>query len=64
MPLQSGKGRGALVANIRELMHSFARTGKIGNSKPASKGKANKQAVAIAYSKQREAKKTLAHGAA
>lgn len=54
MPLKSGGGRKNLVANIRELMHSFKRTGRIGNSKPASAAKANKQAVAIAFSKQRK----------
>lgn len=56
MPLKSGKSKSSFVANIRELMHSFKRSGKIGNSTPASAGKADKQAVAIAYSKQREGK--------
>lgn len=54
MPLQSGSSRRSVVANIRELMHSFKRSGKIGTSKPKSNAKANKQAVAIALSKQRE----------
>jgi hypothetical protein len=54
MPLKSGKKH--FVSNIRELMHSFRRTGKIGSSTPASAGKANKQAVAISYSKQRASK--------
>jgi hypothetical protein len=54
MPLSKGKSKRSFVSNIRELMHSFKRTGKIGNSTPASPGKANKQAVAIAFSKQRE----------
>ena len=52
MPLKSGKKN--FAENIRELMHSFKRTGKIGNSTPASAGKANKQAVAVAYRQQRE----------
>lgn len=56
MPLKAGKSRKSFVSNIRELMHTFKRTGKIGTSKPASAGKADKQAVAIAYSKQRESK--------
>jgi hypothetical protein len=56
MPLKSGGGKKNLVANIRELMHSFKRTGKIGTSTPASAGKANKQAVAAAYRMQRESK--------
>jgi hypothetical protein len=55
MPLKAGKpGSKSFVNNIREMMHSFKRTGKIGNSRPASAGKANKQAVAAAYSKARE----------
>jgi len=54
MPLQPGKKN--FVANIRELMHSFKRTGKIGTSTPASPGKAAKQSVAIAYSKLRGGK--------
>ena len=56
MPLQAGKSKRSFVANIKELMHSFKRTGKIGTSTPSSPGKANKQAVAEAFSKQREGK--------
>jgi hypothetical protein len=56
MPLQAGKSKRSFVSNIRELMHSFKRTGKIGTSTPAWAGKANKQAVAVAYSKQRASK--------
>lgn len=56
MPLKAGKSHRSFVANIRELMHAFKRTGKIGNSTPSSAGKANKQSVAIAFSKQRESK--------
>lgn len=59
MPLKAGAGKKNLVSNIREIMHSFMKTGRIGTSHPKSKAKAAKQAVAIAYSKQRE---TLAHG--
>jgi len=62
MPLKAGAGKRTFVENIREIMHSFAKSGRIGNSTPASKGKANKQAVAIAYSQQRKAKRTIAHG--
>jgi hypothetical protein len=61
MPLASGASHKSFAGNISELMKSFAKTGRIGNSKPASKAKANKQAVAIAFRKQREAK-TIAHG--
>jgi hypothetical protein len=51
MPLKAGKKN--FVSNIKELMASFKRTGKIGNSAPASAAKANKQAVAISYAQQR-----------
>lgn len=56
MPLKSGSGRKSIVANIKELMHSFHKSGRIGTSAPASNAKANKQAVAIALSKAREGK--------
>lgn len=54
MPLKAGKKN--FVANIRELMAAYHRKGRIGNSPPESAAKANKRAVAIAYSKQREGK--------
>ena len=57
MPLKAGKSNAAFVGRIRELMHSFAKTGKIGTSTPASPAKAAKQAVAISYAKSRESGK-------
>lgn len=57
MPVKAGTSKRTFVSNISEIMHSFAKTGRIGNSRPASKAKAVKQAVAIAY---RERRKTLA----
>ena len=59
MPLARGTGKKTFVENIREIMHAFARSGRIGNSAPASKAKASKQAVAIAFAKKR---KTIAEG--
>jgi len=59
MPLKAGASKKTFVENIREIMHSFARSGRIGNSKPGSKAKADKQAVAIAYAQKR---RTIAHG--
>ncbi len=56
MPLQRGSSRRSFIANIRELMHAWRRTGRIGTSRPASAGKADKQAVAIAFRKQRESR--------
>ncbi len=63
MPLKEGKSKKSFVANIRELMQAFHKSGMIGNSHPGSKMAAVKQAVAIAYKKKREsARKTVAHG--
>lgn len=54
MPLTSGTSRKTISKNIETEMHAYERSGKIGTSKPASKKKAQKQAVAIAYRKARE----------
>jgi hypothetical protein len=51
MPLKKGSSRGTVSANIKELADSYEHTGKIGNSKPASKAKAVKQATAITLKK-------------
>ena len=57
MPLERGKGKNVIRANVRELMHAFEGKGKIGTSTPRSKEEAKKQAVAIALSKARREKK-------
>jgi hypothetical protein len=54
MPLRKGTSDATTSSNIKTLVHDYERTGKIGNSKPASKKKAVKQAVAIALNKARE----------
>jgi hypothetical protein len=59
MPLIAGSSDKTRSSNIREILHSFKRSGKIGTSKPGSMRKAVAQAAAIAYAKQR---KTIAHG--
>jgi hypothetical protein len=53
MPLKEGSSNKVKSTNIRELLHSFKQTGRIGNSKPSSMKKAVSQAVAIAYRKAR-----------
>lgn len=50
MPLKKGKSDKVVSSNISEMMRKFEKSGKIGASKPASKAKAQKQAVAIALS--------------
>jgi hypothetical protein len=53
MPLKKGASQETVSSNIKTLVHEFERKGTIGNSKPASKKKAIKQAVAIALDKAR-----------
>jgi hypothetical protein len=57
MPLKKGSGKDTVSSNIKTLVHDYERKGSIGNSKPASKKKAVKQAVAIALDKARESGK-------
>ena len=54
MPLKRGHSRKVISENIRELMRSYWREGRIGRSRPGSTRKAVKQAAAIAYRKARE----------
>lgn len=54
MPLKSGSSEKTRSTNIKELLHSFKQSGRIGNSKPGSMKKAVAQAVAIAYRKARD----------
>lgn len=51
MPLKKGKSNETVSENIKEMMDDYKKKGKIGNSKPESKEKAQKQAAAIAYKK-------------
>ncbi len=54
MPLRKGGSKGVVSENIRELVHDWERDGTIGNSHPATKQDAVKQAVAIALGTARE----------
>lgn len=54
MPLKPGKSN--VGKNVKELMKSYKKKGKIGTSKPESKKAAQKQAVAIALNKAGESK--------
>lgn len=53
MPLSSGKSKKAFNWNVRELLHKYKKTGKIGNSSPEDVENARKQALAIAFEKKR-----------
>lgn len=57
MPLKKGKSSSTISSNVKELMDKYLSTGSIGTSHPPSKEKAQKQAVAIAYSKAGKSKK-------
>ena len=56
MPLKKGKSKKVISDNIKEIMHSYHKKGTIGTSTPASNEKAQKQAIAIAFSKARKKK--------
>jgi hypothetical protein len=49
MPLQKGKSKTVIQANIREMLRAYATTGQIGNTSPTSMKKAKAIAVAAAY---------------
>jgi hypothetical protein len=54
MPLKAGKSQKVFSSNVRELMHTYKRKGKIGHVKPKSAEHARKIALAIAFQKKRE----------
>lgn len=56
MPLKKGKSRKVVSGNVKKLVHDYQRKGKIGASRPASKKKAIKQAVAISLKKAGKSK--------
>jgi hypothetical protein len=56
MPLKKGSSQKTISGNISEMVRKYKKSGSIGTSKPASKKKAVKQAVAIALSKAGKAR--------
>lgn len=57
MPLKKGSSQKTISKNIGEMVRKYKKSGSIGTSKPASKKKAVKQAVAIALSKAGKSRK-------
>jgi len=55
MPIKKGKSKKVISTNIKEIMNSYGKTGKIGTSRPKSRDAALKQAKAIALASAREA---------
>lgn len=51
MPLKEGKSRKTISGNIEKLVYAYDREGHVGSSRPASRKRAVKQAVAIALNK-------------
>lgn len=62
MPLKKGRSSKTINKNVKELVKTYEKKGKIGTSKPASKRAAQKQAVAIALSKAGKSRKMAKGG--
>lgn len=60
MPLQSGTGEKKHGANVAEMLASYKKKGKIGNTRPKNKRHAERIANAIAFQKRREAGEKIA----
>jgi len=56
MPLKKGSSRKTIGRNIAEMVDSWEDSGKIGTSRPRSKKKALKQAVAVSLKKAGKSK--------
>lgn len=57
MPLKKGKSRATIGGNIKTLVEEWKATGAIGTSRPKSKRKAIRQAVAIAMDTARKSRR-------
>ncbi|MEE9458250.1 MAG: hypothetical protein V3V84_00640 [Candidatus Bathyarchaeia archaeon] len=57
MPLKIGKSKKVIGDNIAEMLRSFERSGKIGNTTPKNKEEALRIAQAAAFSKSRKTKR-------
>lgn len=62
MPLKKGSSQKTISRNIGELVGAYKEKGRIGTSKPKSKGAAVKQAAAIAYAKAGKSRKMAGGG--
>lgn len=54
MPLAAGSSAKTRSKNIREMLHGYKETGRIGNTRPKSKAKTRQIASAAAYRKARQ----------
>lgn len=58
MPLKKGTSQSVVSRNIKTLVDDWKRDGSIGTSRPPTKAKAIKQAVAIALAKAGKSRAT------
>ena len=56
MPFKSGRSQATISKNIEECIHSYKKTGKVGNTRPKSLSHAVKICSAAAYSSARRSK--------
>jgi len=54
VPIKKGKSKKTISKNIREVVRSYKKTGRIGTSRPKSGQAARAQAVAIALESARK----------
>jgi len=59
VPLKKGRSRKIISQNTEEIVDSWKRTGKIGNSRPKTKKQAVKMAVAISLQKAGKSRKKV-----
>lgn len=57
MPLKKGRSNKVVSGNISEIVKDYENSGTIGTSKPKTKSRAIKQAVAISLSKAGKSQK-------
>lgn len=57
MPLRKGRSKKTISSNIKEMVHKFKKSGKIGSSKPGSMRKAIAIAAAAAFRKAGKSRK-------
>jgi hypothetical protein len=63
MPLKEGRSKKVVGQNIKEMVNTYRKTGRIGESRPSSPADASKQATAIALKNASKPSKMSSGGA-